>query len=91
MKKEHLNALKCIVFAQSFVEALDEFKGSSAFRQQLKNKGKAFLKEMDKFLDTVYANGSTDASLINLIEGCQKAIDELVENDVIVIEEKTKQ
>ena len=86
MKKEHKKALKTLVFAQSFVEALDDFGGSTAFKHQLKQKGLSFCKEMDKFLNTVYENGSTDTSIVNLIEGCQDAIDKLVEDSVTVTE-----
>jgi hypothetical protein len=98
MKQEHKKALKTLVFAQSFVEALDDFggstafkhqlkqKGSTAFKHQLKQKGLSFCKEMDKFLNTVYENGSTDSSLINLVERCQQAIDEVIINEVEVIE-----
>jgi hypothetical protein len=86
MKKEHKKALKTLVFAQSFVEALDDFGGNRAFKHQLKNKGLSFAKEVDKFLNTVYENGSTDSSLINLVERCQQAIDEVIINEVEVIE-----
>jgi len=87
MEDKHIKALKCMVFAQSFVEALDDFGGTSAFKHQLKNKGNVFIKEVDKFLDDTYAQGSTDISLINLIEGCQDAIDELIETSVTVTNE----
>ena len=86
MKQEHKKALKTLVFAQSFVEALDDFGGSTAFKHQLKQKGLSFCKEIDKFLNTVYENGSTDSSLINLVERCQQAIDEIIINEVEVIE-----
>jgi len=87
MNEQHLKALKCMVFAQSFVEALDDFGGSSAFKHQLKNKGNAFAKEVDKFLNDTYSNGSTDTSIVNLIEGCQDSIDKLVETSVTVTNE----
>ena len=73
-----------MVFAQSFVEALDDFGGTSAFKHQLKNKGNSFAKEVDKFLNDTYSNGSTDSSLVNLIEGCQVAIDKLIDTSVTV-------
>ena len=84
MEEKHRKALKCMVFAQSFVEALDDFGGNKAFKHQLKNKGNSFAKEVDKFLNDIYQNGSTDSSLVNLIEGCQNAIDQVIEKDVIV-------
>lgn len=83
MSEQEIKALKCVVFAQSFVEALDDFGGSSAFKHQLKNKGNAFVKEVDKFLDDTYSNGSTDAPLINLIEDCHWAIEEVIDKRVI--------
>jgi hypothetical protein len=79
MSEQEIKALKCVVFAQSFVEALDDLGGSSAFKHQLKNRGNAFVKEVDKFLDDTYSNASTDAPLINLIEDCHWAIDELID------------
>jgi hypothetical protein len=36
MEETHIKALKCLVFAQSFVEALDDFGGNRAFKHQLK-------------------------------------------------------
>jgi hypothetical protein len=41
---------------------------------------------MDKFLNTVYKDGSTDSALISVIERCQQAIDEVVNNEVEVTE-----
>ena len=56
-----------MVFAQSFVEALDDFGGTSAFKHQLKNKGNSFAKEVDKFSKRhLQSNGSTDTSIVNL-------------------------
>jgi hypothetical protein len=86
MEETHIKALKCLVFAQSFVEALDDFGGNRAFKHQLKNKGLSFAKEVDKFLNSTYSNGSTDTSIVNLIEGCQDAIDKLIEESVTVID-----
>ena len=86
MRQDHKKALKCMVFAQSFVESLDDFGGTTAYRQQLKLKGAAFVKEVDKFLNHTYKNGSTDTSLINLIEGMQIAIDKVIDEDVTVID-----
>ena len=85
MEDKHITALKCMVFAQSFVEALDDFGGNTAFKHQLKNKGNAFAKEVDKFLNDTYSGGSTDASIVNLIEGCQDAIEKLVEKNVKMV------
>ena len=86
MNEQHLKALKCMVFAQSFVEALDDFGGTSAFKHQLKNKGNLFSKEVDKFLNDTYSGGSTETSIVNLIEGCQDAIEKLVEKNVKMVD-----
>jgi len=86
MDEKHVKALKCMVFAQSFVEALDDFGGTSAFKHQLKNKGNSFVRELDMFLNTTYKNGGSESPLISLIEGCQNAIDKIIEEDVTVID-----
>ncbi len=83
MEDKHIKILKCMVFAQSFVEALDDFGGNTAFKHQLKNKGNAFCREVDKFLNDIYSNGSAETSIVNLIQGCQDAIDKIIEEDVI--------
>ena len=86
MEDKHIKALKCMVFAQSFVEALDDFGGNTAFKHQLKNRGNAFCKEVDKFLNDTYSGGSTETSVVNLIEGCQDAIEKLVEKNVKMVD-----
>ncbi len=83
MEDKHIKILKCMVFAQSFVEALDDFGGNTAFKHQLKNKGNELCREVDKFLNDIYSNGSTETSIVNLIQGCQDAIDKIIEEDVI--------
>ena len=91
MSEQETKALKCVVFAQSFVEALDDFGGSNAFKHQLKNRGNAFIKEVDKFLDDTYSHGDINAPLINLIEGCQNAIEELIDKNVMVERESEQE
>jgi hypothetical protein len=86
MKEEHVRAIKCMVFAQAFVECMDEFEGSSIFKQQIKNRGRAFVKEVDKFLDSSYTTSDTEHGLINLIEECQRSIESVIENDVELVE-----
>lgn len=88
MEQDYRNALKCMVFGQSFVDSLDDFQGSGAFKNQLKNRGNSFLKEADKFLHSVYKRGSTDTTLIGLIEECQKAIDKVIDDQVQVVEKE---
>jgi hypothetical protein len=86
MKEEHVRAIKCMVFAQAFVDCMDEFEGSSIFKQQIKNRGRAFVKEVDKFLDSSYTTSDTEHGLINLIEECQRSIESVIDNDVELVE-----
>ena len=86
MKDEHVRAIKCMVFAQAFVECMDEFEGSSIFKQQIKNRGRAFVREVDKFLDSSYNGSDTQHGLIELIEESQRSIESVIENDVELVE-----
>lgn len=74
-----------MVFAQSFVEAIEDFEGSSYFKQRVKVGGKAFTKEVDIFLDTVYKNGGSPNELIELIEMCQKAVDKVIDEKIELV------
>jgi len=86
MKEEHVRAIKCMVFAQAFVECMDEFEGSSIFKQQIKNRGRAFVREVDKFLDSSYTTSDTQHGLIELIEECQRSIESVIDNEVELVE-----
>ena len=86
MKEEHKTALKAMVFAQAFVEALDEFKCSNHFKQQLKRKGNMFGIEVERFLDSTYGGGSTDTDIIHLMEECQNAVESVIDNQVELVE-----
>jgi hypothetical protein len=86
MKEEHKTALKAMVFAQAFVEALDDFKGTSHFKQQLKRKGNMFGVELERFLDSTYGGGSTDTNIIHLMEACQNAIEDIIDSQVELVE-----
>ena len=86
MKEEHKTALKAMVFAQAFVEALDDFKGSNHFKQQLKRKGNMFGIEVERFLDSTYGGGSTDTNIIHLMEACQNALESVIDNHVELVE-----
>lgn len=86
MKEEHKTALKAMVFAQAFVEALDDFKGTNHFKQQLKRKGKMFGAEVECFLDSTYGGGSTDTNIIHLMDECQNAIEDIINNQVELVE-----
>ena len=86
MKEEHKTALKAMVFAQAFVESLDDFKGTNHFKQQLKRKGKMFGAEVEYFLDSTYGGGSTDSNIIHLMDECQSAIEDIINNQVELVE-----
>jgi len=86
MNKEHRTALKAMVFAQAFVEVLDDFKGSNHFKQQLKRKGNMFGAEVERFLDSTYSGGSTDTNIIHLMDECQNAIEDIINNQVESVE-----
>lgn len=75
-----------MVFAQAFVECMDEFEGSSIFKQQIKNRGRAFVREVDKFLDSSYTTSDTEHGLIELIEECQRSIESVIDNEVELVE-----
>jgi hypothetical protein len=86
MKEEHKTALKAMVFAQAFVEALDDFKGTSHFKQQLKRKGNMFGVELERFLDSTYGGGNTDSNILHLMEACQNAIEDIIDSQVELVE-----
>lgn len=86
MKEEHKTALKAMVFAQAFVEALDDFKGTNHFKQQLKRKSNMFGIEVERFLDSTYGGGSTDTNIIHLMEECQNALESVIDNQVELVE-----
>ena len=86
MKEEHKTALKAMVFAQAFIEALDDFKGTNHFKQQLKRKGNMFGIEVERFLDSTYGGGSTDTNIIHLMEECQNAVESVIDNQVELVE-----
>ena len=84
MKEQHVKAIKCMVFAQAFVECM--FEGTSIFKHQIKNKGKSFIKEVDKFLDFTYNGSDTENGLIGLIEECQNSIEAIIDEQVELVE-----
>jgi hypothetical protein len=85
MKQEYKLAIKSMVFAQSFIDTLDQFKGTNSYKHQLKQKGNSFEKEVDKFLNTSYCGGETDSNVLALIDECQKAIDKVLDEQVELI------
>lgn len=86
MKKEYIDALKLMAAAHIIIDVMEEFKGSSAYKQRLKQTAKRFVRELDVFLNTAYEDGSTDTTLIELIEACQKSVENLIEKQVEVID-----
>ena len=65
MTKTERIAIKSIVYAQAFVDTLDQFEGTNAYRQRLKQKAKHFKAEVDKFLDAAYCGGETEINVIS--------------------------
>ena len=86
MKQEYKTVIKSMVYAQCFVDTLDQFKGTNQFKQQLKRKANMFNEEVERFLNNTYANGSTDTNIIHLMDECEKAIDNVIDNQVEVVE-----
>jgi hypothetical protein len=86
MSKEEILAIKLMVFAQSFVDTLDEFQGTNAFKQRVKMKTKSLNDELEQFLNKAYKGGETDSNILALLEHCQSAIENVVENNVELID-----
>jgi len=86
MKEQEKKAFKLIVALQFTSDLLDDFGGNSKQKKSLFRRMKGLEKELDLFLDTVYKNGSTDRNLIELTEACQNAIEQVIENDVVIID-----
>jgi len=86
MSKEEILAIKLMVFAQSFVDTLDEFQGTNAFKQRVKMKTKSLNDELEQFLNKAYKGGETDSNILALLEHCQSAIESVVENNVELID-----
>ena len=71
------------------IEAREELTAElrEEFAQKFEHDKSIMVESMDKFLNDTYSNGSTDTSIVNLIEGCQDAIDKLIETSVTVTNE----
>lgn len=85
MNETERTALKAMIFAQAFVDTLDEFKGTNAYRQRLKQKANRFNSEVEKFLNAAYCKGQTDSNVIELLDKCQQKVEEIFDNDVEVV------
>lgn len=85
-KEEAKKAMRCVAFAQAFVDAFDELQGTSLFKQQLKYKGNNFVKEVDKFLDTIYKDNNSKG-IVHLVDELQTGVNEIIDNQVIFKDE----
>lgn len=79
-------AIKSIVYAQAFVDTLDQFEGTNAYRQRLKQKAKQFKAEVEKFLDAAYCGGETESTVIELLDRCESQIEEVINKEVEVVD-----
>jgi hypothetical protein len=86
MKEQEKKAFKLIVALQFTSDLLDDFGGNSKQKKSLFRRMRGLEKELDLFLDNVYKNGSTDRNLIELTEACQNAIEQVIENDVVIVD-----
>ena len=86
MNETEIIAIKSIVYAQAFVDTLDQFEGTNAYRQRLKQKAKQFKAEVEKFLDAAYCGGDTESSVIELLERCESQIEEVINKEVEVVD-----
>lgn len=86
MKEQEKKAFKLIVALQFTSDLLDDFGGNSKQKKSLFRRMRGLEKELDEFLGVVYKNGSTDRNLIDLTEACQNAIEQVIENDVVIVD-----
>ncbi len=82
MDEEQELAFKSIVFAQAFVDCIDELEGSSFYKHRVKQFGKSFVSEADKLLSSAYAGPDFNMGLVSLLEECHDAIEEVLESKV---------
>ena len=86
MNETEIIAIKSIVYAQAFIDTLDQFEGTNAYRQRLKQKAKQFKAEVEKFLDAAYCGGETESSVIELLDRCESQIEEVINKEVEVVD-----
>jgi hypothetical protein len=86
MNETEIIAIKSIVYAQAFIDTLDQFEGTNAYRQRLKQKAKQFKAEVEKFLDAAYCGGETESNVIALLERCESEIDEVINKEVQIVD-----
>lgn len=86
MNEKQKAAFKLITALQLTSDLLDDFGGQGKQKKSLYRRMKGLEKELDEFLDDVYKNGSTDRNLIDLTEACQTAMDNVIENQLVVVD-----
>ena len=83
MDKDQDIAFKAVVFAQAFVDCIAELEGSSFYKHQVKNRGKSFIQEVDKLLDSAYSSEDFGMGLVAIIEECHDAIEGVLDTKVL--------
>ena len=83
MDKDQDIAFKAIIFAQAFVDCIAELEGSSFYKQQVKNRGKSFVREVDKLLDSAYTGDDFGMGMVGIIEDCHNAIEDVLDKKVL--------
>jgi hypothetical protein len=89
MDKDQDIAFKAVIFAQAFVDCIAELEGSSFYKQQVKNRGKSFVREVDKLLDSAYSSEDFGMGLVSIIEECHDAIEDVLDTKVLGKEDGT--
>ncbi len=82
-EKDFKDTVTVMVLAHALVEAVDKLNVNRVYKQQMKNRGKSFIAEVDKFLDAAYGKGGeTERNLIDLIDKCQNSVQTILDNEV---------
>ncbi len=89
MEKDQDIAFKALVFAQAFIDCMAELEGSSLYKHQLKNRGKSFVNEVDKLLNSAYEGPDFNMGLVAIIEECHDAIEDVLDTKVLGKEDGT--
>lgn len=82
-QEKYLLTIKSMVYAQLFVDTIDKMQGSSHFKRKLGQKGKSYCREVERFLNTAYGGGDTEKNLLELLEYCEKKIEDIIEKEVV--------
>ena len=87
MNEEHKLIIKSMLHGQKFVDTIDQMKGNSHFKTNLKNKGYGYCRGVEKFLNAAYGGGDTDINVLKLLEYIETETDKLFER---IIEEQVE-